>query len=65
MKPEIVYVYADKDGMVQLTKAGLDALIEKAYQAGRADATGRITTPWTITPTWDSDDSSTGAHRKW
>ena len=61
MKPEIVYIYTDKDGMVQLTKQGLEALIEKAYQAGREDASGTITNPWTIQPTWRGYDVPLGS----
>lgn len=53
MKPEIVFI-RENDGMVQMTKEGLQDLIDKAYQAGRADAPGTITQPYVVqpTPTW-------------
>lgn len=49
MKPELIYVDA-YDGMVTMKKEELEALVEKAYQAGRSDGGGITTTPW-IVPT--------------
>lgn len=49
MKPELIYVDA-YDGMVTMKKEDLEALVEKAYQAGRNDGGYTTTTPW-IVPT--------------
>lgn len=49
MKPELIYVDA-YDGMVTMKKEDLEALVERAYQAGRSDGGGITTTPW-IVPT--------------
>lgn len=50
MKPELIYVDA-YDGMVTMKKEELEALVEKAYQAGRSDGGGTITTPWVVPTT--------------
>ena len=44
MKPELIYVDAH-DGMVTMKKEDLEALVEKAYQAGRSEVRGTITIP--------------------
>ena len=49
MKPELIFVN-EKDGMVTMKKEELEALVEKAYQAGRSDSSGTITTPWVVNP---------------
>ena len=49
MKPELIFIN-EKDGMVTMKKEDLEALVEKAYQAGRSDSSGAITSPW-IVPT--------------
>ena len=51
MKPELIFIN-EKDGMVTMPKEELERIVEKAYQSGRTDASGTITTPWTINPTW-------------
>lgn len=47
MKPEIIFV-SEKDGMVTMKKEELEALVEKAYQAGRSDISGTIATPYVV-----------------
>lgn len=44
MKPELIFIN-EKDGMVTMTKEDLEALVEKAYQAGRSEVGGTITIP--------------------
>lgn len=50
MKPELIFVN-EKDGMVTMKKEELEALVEKAYQAGRSDSSYITTTPWTVPTT--------------
>ena len=58
MKPELIYVDA-YDGMVTMKKEDLEALVEKAYQAGRSEVGGTITVPRiepiTTTPYYSPD----------
>lgn len=56
MKPELIYVDA-YDGMVTMKKEDLEALVEKAYQAGKSEGElTTITNPWTVHPTWRVKD---------
>ena len=50
MKPEIIFV-SEKDGLITLSKEDLITLVDKAYNAGKADASGTITTPYYICKT--------------
>ena len=50
MKPELIYIDA-YDGMVTMKKEDLEALVERAYQAGRSDGGGITTTPWVVPTT--------------
>ena len=50
MKPEIIFV-SEKDGMVTMKKEELEALVDKAYQAGLRDGGGITTTPWIVSTT--------------
>lgn len=51
MKPEIIFI-SERDGLVTMSKEDIITLVDKAYNAGKADASPVTTTPWTITPTW-------------
>lgn len=51
MKPELIYVDA-YDGMVTMRKEELEALVEKAYQAGKSEGElSTITYPWRVSTT--------------
>ena len=49
MKPELIFIN-EKDGMVTMPKEELERIVEKAYQAGKADGSYITTAPYT--PTW-------------
>ena len=51
MKPELIFVN-ERDGMVTMKKEELEALVDKAYQAGRSDGGGITTTPWIVPTTF-------------
>ena len=51
MKPELIFI-SEKDGLITLSKEDIITLVDKAYNAGKADASPVTTIPWTITPTW-------------
>ena len=51
MKPELIFVN-ESDGMVTMSPKEIMDLVDRAYQQGKADASGTITSPWVIHPTY-------------
>lgn len=68
MKPEVIFVDV-KDGMVMMSREDLQRLIDKAYEAGKKDASPLqmpLSYPYVVNPTtgeigWGNTSTATSA----